>query len=73
MSTLLRAGLGSSVVAALGFLAGMGAVALIGAQTAPSPTIARIRPFVAPLAEAAVVGAADAVATPNREDTHERR
>jgi hypothetical protein len=73
MSIAPRPGLGSSLAAGLGFLAGMAAVALIGAQTAPAPTIARIRPFVAPLTEAAVLGAARAVATPNREDTHERR
>jgi hypothetical protein len=73
MSAASHASLGSSVVAALGFAAGMAAVALIGAQTAPAPTIARIKPFVAPLAQAAVLGAASGAATPTREDSHERR
>ncbi len=45
--------IGATAIAVAGFLAGMAAVAELGSLRAPGPTVARIKPFALPLAQAA--------------------
>ncbi len=45
--------IGSGAAAAVAFLAGVAAATALGALTAPGPTVERIRPFIAPAAQAA--------------------